>query len=161
MPSIDESLRLGVKHHEKRRGFDARTAKEATELTDEERLELLRQLLSKEMIYLSGRIDVWVNSRTTKAQALRGRTHEMTYFDWEKKSKVKRTTRRLKLYLRLCDGDEALLMAEWDYALNRHIKTGFKSWVWLLELIRDENAGSITVKYAWKRALRVRLTVTP
>jgi len=161
MPSILEVLKNNVTEHKSRLAQDERHNKERADATSEDRLTKLRLLLENYMVNTTGRVAYLTSDKVNTAKALDGLTIEKTYADWEIKSKEKRTTALIKLFLDLCDGDEVFFINEWNRAAADRIKIGFKSYVWACELIRDLEKGTITVLFVRKRAPRARATVTP
>ena len=88
------------------------------------------------------------NLKERAAPWLHGKTHEKTYRDWSKPSKVARTEALLKELLRLCGGDKVLLLSEYTRALDRLFPIPGKAFKWAPQLVKSES-GRLTVIHKW------------
>jgi len=141
---------------------DARIRQEARLYEDEvnaakrRRLERLRRLLEDELYNMRGRCEAsdptttYKNLKERAATWLHGKTFDQTYRDWAERSKRDRTRVRIEALLRLCGGDENLLLQEYTRTLNRLFPIPGKAFKWSPQLVQSKS-GRVTVVHKWAR----------
>ena len=120
------------------------------------RLVRLRSLLDYEIYNMLQRCeasDPTITYRNVEKRAapwLHGKTFDKTYRDRSEPGKRVRTRARIKALLRLCGGDENLLLHEYTRTLNRLFPIQGTAFQWAPKLIQSES-GRVTVLHKWAR----------